>query len=176
MTPLTKNDTTFCWISSSALSTSRTEGKGAKYTQQVFNNLQNTDRNITAKYYCWRQHPQIDQSTRWLVRDLTSPRALQSVTCGVCKPTSPQVGNMRVGESASCPVTMRIWTYMYTWHDGNHIPFYHTHTFYKCRRCTNFVRVSQTQFCKRQLYVDMRKETNKNRRGFETECMKVLSM
>ena len=81
--------------------------------------------------------------------------------------TSPWVGSPRVGKSASCPVTMRIWTYMYTWHDGNHIPFYTTHILQMSSMyefCAGFTNaISQT--------TTMRKETNKNRRGFETECI-----
>ena len=59
---------------SSSASTSCAQSKGAKYTQQTCNNLQNTCRNITAKqaYYCWRQHPRLDQSASWRIRELSS--------------------------------------------------------------------------------------------------------
>jgi len=36
------------------------------------NNLPNTYRNITAKYYCWPRYSRVDQSARWLVRELSS--------------------------------------------------------------------------------------------------------
>ena len=55
--------------------------------------------------FCYRRYPRDDQSTSCLVRDLTSLRAVQSATCPVRETTSPQVGNTRVGASASCPVT-----------------------------------------------------------------------
>jgi len=48
------------------------------------NNLQNTYRNITAKYYLLLAAP----SASWLDHDLTSPRAVQSTTWTVCELTS----------------------------------------------------------------------------------------
>jgi len=50
-----------------------------------------------------------------------------------------------------------------------------THTLYKCRRCTYFVRVSQTQFRKRQLQLDMRKET-KTEEDLERNAYRLMSV
>ena len=89
---------TLCWISSSASSTSRAESKGAKYTQQInINNVQNSYRNKTAdKYYCWGQHPRVDQSASSLVCDLTSPRAAQSTSWSVRKLPIRELAYLRV--------------------------------------------------------------------------------
>ena len=42
------------------------------------------------------------------IRELSSPRLDQSVSCLVHEMSSPLVGNPRVGVSASCPVTIGI--------------------------------------------------------------------
>jgi len=70
---------------------------------------------FTAKYCCWWQHPRVDLSARWADRDLTSPWAVQSVTCPVRELTSLRVGNP-LGISVSCPVTV---PHSMTVHDFN---------------------------------------------------------
>jgi len=46
------------------------------------------------------------------IREVSSPLLVQSASWPVHEMSSPWVSNLRVGVSASCPVTPEIWFYM----------------------------------------------------------------
>ena len=104
------------------------------------------------------------------VRELSSPRVDQSARCPVRELAIRELANPRVVQLPCVYGHIRIPDMMVTTYR------FITHTFYKCRRCTNFVRVSQTQFRKRQLCERKQIKTEEYLKRNAYRLMNVLSM
>ena len=61
------------------------------------------ERKLSTQSRWW--HPRVVQSATCPACELSSPQFDQSTKCPVRESSSPRVGNLRVGISASCPVT-----------------------------------------------------------------------
>jgi len=61
--------------------------------------------NWNYNYYYWWWYPLVVQPMIWLVRVLSGPWTVQSVSCPVRDLSSPRFGNPWVGISVRCPVT-----------------------------------------------------------------------